>query len=342
MNRIGKNNHKVSLTDLVDLGEFQSMQDSFAEVANVTVRTVDTTGKPMTKVSNAPSLCLDSLNGNAAREKLCYKCLPSFLGGEGLVDDDLSFECLPGLRVYLVPLKITISETRSLIVGYIVVGPVIFMKRKSKEELEETAREVGLDPYQLWSLVLELRVFSYQGIRSLLDMIGNLTRHILTLAYSKQTMQKKLSSILFSGLDEEFLELFLELVVGMTNASRGSVMLLDKKKDELVIHASHGLPQDVVLGPPLKLGHGIAGVAAETKKSFLINQDAADEAIAGRLNRPQLFSSLIVPIKSHGDVYGVVNVSSDRDKPVKFDETNLSFVNKAAAFAGVALARLKN
>lgn len=352
MKRFAEDDFKVSLTDLIGSNELQEMQDSFAEVANVSLRTVDPKGKLITRISNAASLCSDALQGNTAKESLCSDCLPSFLGGRGIVDEDLSFECLPGLTSYLVPLKVCFSETSSLIVGYMVVGPIIFIKRKSREEFDAVAAEFGLDPYQLWSFVLELRVFSYQGIHSLLDMIENLTNRILALAHGKFMMHRKMKGELasrigareslssFSG--DEFLRLFLDLVIEMTNGSVGSVMLLDEKKKELSICAARGLPQDVVRTSVLKLGEGIAGLAAQTKKSFLINQDAADEIISDRLKRPHLFSSLIVPIKCHDAVYGVVNVSSDASNPVRFDKSSLSFVTKAAGLAGVALSRLRN
>ncbi|MBI5873801.1 MAG: PocR ligand-binding domain-containing protein [Candidatus Omnitrophica bacterium] len=349
MNHNGNNNYKVTLTDLIGVAELQEMQSSFAEVANVSLRIVDTKGGPVTETSNAPSLCVEGMRDNTVREKLCQKCLPLFLGGKGNIDDDFSFECMPGLRSYLVPLKIVMSDIKSLIVGYMVVGPVIFIKRKTKEEFEAIAFETGLDPYQLWNLVLELRVFSYHGIRSLLDMIENLTSHILTLAYSKLTMQKKISCFKVSQEEgfkalptDEFLELFLDLIIDITSGSVGSVMLLDDKKKELVIKAAHGLPAEVVAGPTLKLGDGIAGLAAQTKKSFLINQDAADSDICGRLKRPQLFSSMIVPIKCREDVCGVVNISSDTSAPIRFDESSLAFVTKAAGLAGMALARIRS
>jgi len=119
-------------------------------------------------------------------------------------------------------------------------------------------------------------------------------------------------------------------------------MLLDSNKGALEIRSSRGLPIEVAQKTSLKLGEGISGLAAEMKKPFLINEERVDRFIADRLNKPELFSSMVVPIKSREDVYGVINVSSDKSLPVRFDEKTLALVTKAAGIAGVALESMQN
>ena len=334
---------KISLVDLIPIDELQEMQDSFSEVANVSIRTVDANGRSLTVMSNILSICQD---------RFCKQCLPAFLGGEGIIDEELSFECMPGLKHYLIPLKVSLSLTSSLILGYMIVGPVIFMKRNQKEEYSETAQKMGLELDQLWSGILGCRLFSYRGIHSLRDMIEDMTSRILNLAYAKVVIQKKVTGDRTARLFErrtavlrhrdEFLELFLDFVMQVTSGSAGSVMLLDRNKGALEMKSSRGLPPDVAQKVSLKLGEGISGLAAEMKRPFLINEERVDQIISDRLNKPALFSSMVVPIKSREDVYGVVNVSSDRSLPVKFDETTLALVTKVAGIAGVALASMQN
>jgi ligand-binding sensor protein len=350
--RVPRPSPKISLTDLIPLSDLQEMQDSFSEVANVPIRIVDPNGAYITTMSNVSALCAEALSNKAIKEKLCDNCRPTFLGGEGIVDDDLSFECLPGLKNYLIPLKVPMGKTTSLILGYMIIGPVIFMKRKAKEEFIEIAESVGIDAEQFWNLVLALRVFSYKGIRSFLDMVENLTSHILNLAYDRLVIQKKILNDLSRealkksapalGQLKEFLELFLDLIIDVTRGTVGSVMLFDHRKNALVIKAAHGLPPDIVRKTALKIGEGVSGLAAQMKKALLINEDSSDEIIAERLKRPDLFSSLVVPIKSREEVYGVITVPSDRTYPVKFNETTLSFLTKAAGLAGVALEHLQS
>lgn len=341
----------VSLEDLIGLRELQEMQDGFSEVAQVTIRTVDASGEPKTSASRLPVLCTEVFRDDKLREKICGQCLPAFLGGDSILDEEFSFECLPGLKNYLIPLKVSMTPTQSLIVGYMILGPLVFMKRKDEVEFKVLAEELGLsDPYQLWSLVLELRVFSHKAIHSLIDMIENLTGHILYLAYAKLMMQRKAlkngpaarmpAKEKFSANSmDEFLGLFLDIVIDITSGNTASVMLFDADKKELTIKAAHGLPPDVVRQASLAPGEGLAGLAAQAKRPFLINADSCDAAISDRLKKPEIFSSAVVPIRFQEDVCGVLNVSSDKAFPVRFDQETLAFLTKAAGLAGAALQR---
>ncbi len=343
---------KIALRDLIPIDELQEMQDSFSEVANVSIRTIDANGHSLTNMSNVLSICHEAYKNKEIRDKLCKQCLPAFLGGEGIIDEELSFECMPGLKHYMVPLKVSLSSTTSLILGYMIIGPVVFMKRNDKEDYRQIAYKMGIEFDQLWSWILEFRVFSYRGVHSLKDMIENMTSRILNLAYAKMVIQKKMSGDRSARVFErraaaaryidEFLELFLDFVMQVTQGNAGSVMLLDSEKGTLEMRSSRGLPSEVSQRASLKLGEGISGLAAEMKKSFLINEGHVDNIISDRLNKPAIFSSMVVPIKSREDIYGVVNVSSSKAQPVKFDETILALVTRAAGIAGVALASMQN
>jgi ligand-binding sensor protein len=350
-NKISSELH-VGLEELIAIDELQEVQDSFSEVANVAIRTIDHNGRALTSMSHPPTLCSDAFKDSILRKKLYTQCLPAFLGGEGIIDEDLSFEYIPGFKNYLVPLKIKFSKTRSLILGYMVIGPVVFMKRKERQEYKEDADKHEIDLDELWSLALELRVFSYRGIRSLLDMLDNTMGRILNLAYDKAAMQKKM----FSGSTDkgikklelrlnqanEFAEIFLDLAMDITRGSTGSVMLWNHEKRAFEIKAAHGLSDAIVRSTSVKLGEGVCGLAAEMKRPFLISNDSVDQILAERLSKPDLVSSVVVPIKCRDSVYGVINISSDRDCAVKFNEATLTLLSRAAGLAGVAFENIQN
>ena len=339
-------NGKPALSDLIGSRELQEMQDSFAEVANVAVRTVDPKGRFLTQMSHAPSLCTEAMKDSLLHTSLCRSCLPMFLGGDGIVDEELSYECLPGLEHYLVPLKVG-GHGESLILGYMIIGPVIFMKRRQKGAYAATAQHLGMSMDQLWSLLLELRVFSHKGIRSFIDMVEHLTSRILNLSYAKWSVQERLrggvSDRVFhrpAGTDggvDEFLRLFLDLVMDVTNGNRGSLMLWDNDQKALCIRAAQGITDDVIARTRVLPGTGVAGLAFEQKRAFLISQDRSDPIIADRLTQPQIFSSVVVPIKAGNTALGVLNVASDRQMPVHFDDSSLALVTRAAGLAAVAL-----
>ncbi|MFA5038151.1 MAG: PocR ligand-binding domain-containing protein [Candidatus Omnitrophota bacterium] len=336
------------LADLIALPQLQEMQESFAEVANVSIRTLDSSGEFVTVMSSPPSLCTEIFSNQSVKSEICDHCRPSFLGGRGLVDEEMSFECLPGLRNYLVPLRLTVSEGVSKILGYMMIGPVIFMKRRDKEDYREIADKLGVPLEQFWSYVLELRVFSYKGIQSFLEMIGHLMNHILSLAFNARSIEREMTNRLKMHTRanreqavqvREFLQIFLELIKEITGATRSSVMLLDSGKGVLSIKASFGIPEDVAGSVSLKMGEGIAGLSAESKKPFLITEESRDPGIQERLSQPALSSSMVVPIASGENVYGVLNVSRDRAAARSFNEFDLSVATKAAGLAAVALGR---
>ncbi len=344
-------NGKPLLADLIGPRELQEMQDSFGEVANVAIRTSDPNGNFLTQMSHAPNLCADIFKHALSRVTLCRSCLPMFLGGEGIVDEELSFECLPGLRHYLIPLKVSRSHSEALILGYMIIGPVIFMKRLDKEAYAQVAERLDMSLDQLWSFLLELRVFSYNGIRSFIDMVEHLTGRILNLSFAKWAAQDKLRggvsdrvfhrvAAMDDGVDE-FLRLFLDLVMDITNGNRGSLMLWDHDEKALCIRAAQGIADDVIARTRVLPGSGVAGLAFEQKRSFLINEDRSDPVISDRLTQPQIFSSLIVPIKTGDTALGVLNVASDRGMPVQFDDSSLALVTRAAGLAAVALRSLQ-
>ena len=336
------------LSDLIGLSQLQDMQDSFAEVANVGIRTLDARGQFLTIMSSPPSLCTETFNNVPLKAEICDYCRPSFLGGRGMVDEEMSFECLSGLKNYLVPLRLPVTEETSKILGYMVIGPVIFMKRPDKEEYREVADKLGVPLEQFWSYVLELRVFSYKGIQSLLEMIGHLMNHILSLAYHARSIEQEMTHRLKLRSEErrqevrldEFLDVFLDLVREMTSPQRSSVMLLDPETSVLNIRASVGIPDDVARSVRVKMGEGIAGLAAAAKKSFLITREHEDAQIKNRLNQPSVSSSMVVPIHSGSRVYGVLNVSRDKTAPRAFNESDLTLLTKAAGLAAVALSEI--
>jgi len=341
------NLNKLSLESLIPIDELQEMQDSFSEVAKVTVKTIDVAGNYITRASNLASLCAGVFKNTLLGEEFCMRCRPTFLGGNAIVDDDLSYECLPGLKNYLVPLKVSLSKVRSTIVGYIVIGPVFFMKRSDKSDYQQIADKIGISIDEFWSYILELRIFSYKGIHSFLEMVENLTNRILTLAYSRHIIQKKIFEDSFSqstgqveplsNQTEEFLEAFLDFIADITHSKISSVMLLDDTGKRLTIRACRGLSESIVNQTSVKLGDGISGLAAETKRPFIINDDVFDSDLADRLKRKELFSSLVVPIRFREEVLGVVNISSSRTSPVKFDQSTVSILTKAAGLAGITL-----
>jgi len=332
-NKKSPKEHQLSLKDLIDVQEWQCIQDNFSIVTEVSLRTLDTEGNCLTSCSKEPRLCSELIKDSPHKEKICGSCLPTFLGGKGVVDKNLSFSCHAGLCNFITPLR----ANKSKILGYITLGPVILVKRKSKEQYRKAAEEFDIALEDFWNAILEIKVTSFQGMQSLIELIKDVGEYIIGLAYQKAMKEREVTMVLDSSKLVRLLNLLLDVAFQVTQADIGSIMFYDKKSDELTIRASRGLPEEIVNKTRLRLGEGIAGTAAKEKVSFLIDDNLKDNRIKRYLNRPYISSSMIIPIQVRDKVMGVINLGALETSGVRFNAENMRLMNNLISLATVAL-----
>lgn len=330
-----KRHHWLGIKDIVDLKQWQKIQDNFAAITGVCLRSVDLQGNAITTPSNEPQACNELTSNSIAIKKICSKCLPTFLGGTSVIDKNLSFTCLPGVHNFLAPLKLNIRDEA---LGYLIVGPVILVMRRPKEDYLKVAEELELDPDYLWSSILEIKVMSFQGVQSLVELIKDVGEYTLKLSYQKLMQERELSTTLELPKIGRLWEVLLEVAFQVSGADIGSIMSFDKINDELTIKASRGIPDEIVRTAKVKLGDGISGMAAKEGKSLLINDVVEDNRIKPFLNRPSLSSSMILPLKVKNRVVGVMNLGALKTSPARFNLDNLNLMDKLADLASVAIA----
>ncbi len=321
-----------SLKDLIDVKSWQKIQDNFSFVTGVAIRTLDSEGKPFTSPSNEPRLCSEFLKNSPDKNRLCGACLPTFLGGKAVVDNNLSFICTAGLHNLSTPLKV---DNRTL--GYIIIGPVILVMRKSKEEYRKAAEEVKLDLEDFWSAIVEIKVTSFHGIQSLVELIKDVAEYNLKTAYKNKKREKEVVMVPGSAKLSQLLEALLDVAFEISGADIGSIMIYDKANKELRIQASRGIADDIVRNTRVKLGTGISGIAVKEGEAFLLDNENKDNRIAPYLNRPSLRSSMVIPFKAEERVAGVMNLGALNTSAVRFSQDNIKLMNKLVDLATVAL-----
>ncbi len=320
----------LSLSGLVDIKEWQGIQDKFAAIANVGLRTIDMEGNFITSPSGMPNLCNTVIKETFLKDEICDMCLPTFLGGKAIVDRNLSFICYPGLHNFLAPLKLG-----DKVFGYVIVGPLILVMRQSKEQYRQAANELGIELNELWNAILELKVISFHGAQSLVEFIKDMGEYILKLSYQNLTMEKGIAVQEIANLGR-LLEALLDVAFQVTGADLGSIMLIDNNKGELTIQASKGIPDEIAAKTRVRLGDGISGIAAKEGEQFLIDNNTQDNRIKKYLGRPYINSSMVVPIKVRNRVLGVMNLGALKTSDVKFNSGNLQLVNRLVDLATVA------
>jgi len=160
-----------------------------------------------------------------------------------------------------------------------------------------------------------------------------------SLPYEEQI--RALSKISKAITSDLYLEDILRLIVTVTAEMMGSnicsLMLIDEKKNELVIRATQSMSEEYNKKPPLKIGEGIAGKAAKENKPIIIKDVTREKEYKYQdiAKKENLCCLLCVPLNVKGRVIGVINcyTSSAHD----FTETEINILTSIANQAAVAI-----
>jgi len=138
----------------------------------------------------------------------------------------------------------------------------------------------------------------------------------------------------FEGLDT-LLQSILKAAVEVMEATSGSIMLIEPAGgDVMVIKAAHGLRKDVVGKASCKVGEGIAGLVAERREGMLLLDDLMDPRLR---SRRKVSDALSVPIVEQGELLGVLNLNTKKDKA--FSELDLFLLNTLIKQVAAAIER---
>lgn len=130
----------------------------------------------------------------------------------------------------------------------------------------------------------------------------------------------------------------LDSALRLSSAVSGSLMLLQEEKPILSIVASRGLKDIAVRNRRQRVGEGIAGRVAEDGEPLLLVGTVGDAKLKPMGARPEIRSSVSVPIVAESGIIGVLNLNSD---PIgrQFDSQVLERIGAFGRQIGGALAR---
>lgn len=228
-----------------------------------------------------------------------------------------------GLNSFAIPIKCEKDQ----IIAYMIIGPVVLNRRLSGSDYEEMAEEFGCNKSELLSELGGIRVVSNIMINSILDLLSEIVKDNIELSLRERDSQKVVSgqdgmseelsaaaqeiysSVYFDGL----LATLLDVALKMTNAECGSIMIKDAQQGDLTIKASRGLDSQITQKVTVKLGEGIAGIAAEEDTSFVIHGTEGDDRIKHFLKRPDIKEALVMPLKDKEQIFGVLNLHTKKE-----------------------------
>jgi len=164
-------------------------------------------------------------------------------------------------------------------------------------------------------------------------------------AFVKEEIQKKqeqleiLSKISRTIISDNYLQEILHLIVTMTaevmNSKICSIMLVDKKNQELVIAATQSLSDEYKNKPNLKIGQSISGKVVNEKRAITVSDVTKEKGYMypEMAKKEGIVSMLAVPMMVKEDVIGVINSYTDEIHNFTKEEASIlqSIANQAAA-----------
>lgn len=320
---------ELDLGSLVNLEDWQRAQDTLSASLEITLQTVSKNGETVGKISRPSRICT---------EKICNQCLPSVMG----VKEKTSVKCPFGLEIHIIPVQIISNK----IGAYLIAGPVIPRARKSEAEYANDAKDAGVNFDKLMDALIEINVYSYNKIYAILKTIEEFFTYIAQTSYHKRRLGEIAPEIiemdpLFSRYyEEKILSSLLNSCTMALDADSGSVMIVDKNTNMLHIKASTKLDSEIVGKAEVRVGEGIAGLAAAKSESIVLPKDK--DKLSDTMKRQYIKSSLIMPFNkgnSH-DVYGVINLNVVR-KEKEFSDRDIALVKELVRMASIALIPIK-
>ncbi|MCC5876954.1 MAG: GAF domain-containing protein [Candidatus Sumerlaeia bacterium] len=132
----------------------------------------------------------------------------------------------------------------------------------------------------------------------------------------------KISNIVNTTLDpREVLRLLLKEVVRITNATSGSIAMVDRKKGVLNIETAINIHPRLWKNLRLELGVGVTGFVAWTGKPLRVEDVQKDPRYVCLKN--DIKSEMALPLIIEGNVIGVINVDSTRAGAFTGDDEDL-------------------
>ncbi len=192
------------------------------------------------------------------------------------------------------------------------------------------ARVLSVDRKKLFSTISRDPTLVFKLIESMSKRIRRLNEELLKLRRHKKDLLAVCIDV------EKVCKMILEEAREVIEADNGSIMLLDKEKNVLMLRAAFGkqAEQKVTLSP----GTGIAGEVVKTGRSELVNNVSMDSRfVSGGL---EIKSILCVPLRHRDISFGVINLSRFSDE--LFNLEDLKLLNSLALYASVAIQNALN
>lgn len=334
----------MKLFDIISRDRWQSMQDGFSKALGICIRTLDLDGRPLAGTTFLESFCSDILTKTHKNEKTLYEvCAAKIIDKIKKDKTDNYHLCSFGLYLYGIPIEIEKNEA----LAYIILGPVLLGRQKKVSEYTKIAKENNIPLNFLMDKLAGVKRSSFVSMESAVELLYEVAHYLVQLNYDIKKIKKRFSisgtldevikDLYSSVYFEELLNTLLDASLNTAKANAGSIMLLDRDKEELSVRFSRGLKEEIVKEARVKVGEGISGIVAKDKKPLLINEDIGDPEIKKCLKRPNIRSSIVFPLEIKNRLFGVMNINDTKPENHRFDLGTVNLIGNLTNLTQVAL-----
>ncbi len=331
---------RLALLDLVDAKQWQRLQDHFAEVIGLAIRTVSPSHELLVNPSWPAHAAVDQLIAALRVGEELDQLIP-------LLDppcDTCSLTVPLGVTYAAVPIR----ATDRLIPAYIVLGPMVVGRREDEQPFRQRVAAMGLDAPRLWSLLLSLKLYTFAGIRSVLNLMEDVGAALVQVAYQAKQSRvtapatRRIDQALVSYYTDRVFSSLLDVATKATKAEGGSVMRHNPQTGTFQISVSCGLSEQVVKTAVVRDGEGLVGLAAQERRILVVDDRVPDNRIRARMRRPELASSLVAPVvlETASQPVGVLSLRTS-DPARCFTGEHVELMQNLLDLAGMALGNLQ-
>ena len=348
---------RPALTDLIDPKRWQRLQNHFAGVLGVAIRTIGPSRELLVTPSWPGTLTADQV----VRLLKVGEELEDLLPRRERPQTSTSLTTTLGVTYAAIPIRATADQ----VIAYFIVGPMVVGQREEELHFSERMAAAGASDVQaLWSVLLSLKLYTFSGIRSMLNLMEEVGTALAQLAYQAKQLPailpstSKVDQAVVAYYTDRVLQSLLEAATLATRADGGSVMLYDAKSDALEIKVAQGLSDAVIANTRLKRGEGgfgggvsantrlrrgegIAGLAATERSILLVDQKTNDPRLQRRMLRPEVCSSLVAPLTQDDtqEPIGILNLRNTTAQK-QFTQEHVELLRRLLDIASIALRSL--
>jgi len=317
----------LTLIDYVDTNTLQKIQDNLTEAIGISVSILDKEGSPVTKSVRVNKFC--SLIQSCAVGKRRCKQFSLRIKNDSLRDNKpKAYYCFAGLAHFVAPIIV-----ENMPMGSIEIEGAQLFTPIDPRKIKNIATELGLDPDELMEAASDIKKFPENRIYASGELLHSIAKTISSLCTQEHELTHKVAELstlshigkaITSTLDlDKLLDLILYTTITILEGDSGSIMFLDKEKEELYVKVGYGISREVIKGKRIKIGKDIAGYVAKEKKALVINRSMEDPYFVKILYKEGLKSVMSIPLVLKNELVGVFNINRSRGGNFTDDDLNV-------------------